>query len=219
MMPTGSIPYWRISCCTWERNEARGIAKCRDFGSHQNSKYPPAAARRGLLSASPSGSKPTTPRRFSQAAWFSAGSEPTRSRIICQAAMLRAPSGGGPIARETEHCGQKQMRCAADFCRGLIPTVCANMYMATDLCPASSSRLQRRQCRFSKGPFPGGQLRPERNSVSPAWWVQVCKGIPTSSNAEVQLDRPQTNSGFGWSSASSAASEPRISNGLQPLRT
>ena len=32
----------------------------------------------------------------------------------------------GPIAKETEHCGQKQMRCAEDFWRGLTPTVCAN---------------------------------------------------------------------------------------------
>src|SRR6266568_9035816 len=64
-------------------------------------------------------SKPTTPRKVSHAAWFSAGSELTRSRIICQATMLRAPSGGGPIAKETEHCGQKQIHCAADFCRGL----------------------------------------------------------------------------------------------------
>ena len=95
-------------------------------------------------------SKPTVPRSVSQAARFSAGSDPTSSRIICQAAMLRAPSGGGPIAKETEHCGQKQIRCAADFCRGLTPTVCANIYTATDLCPASSSRLQRRQCRFPK---------------------------------------------------------------------
>src|SRR5579863_2684175 len=76
------------------------------------------------------------------------------------AATFNAPSGGGPMARETEHCGQKQMRWAADFCRGLIPTVCANIYTATDLCPTSSSRLQRRQCRFSKG-SPGGQFRPK----------------------------------------------------------
>src|SRR6266566_9492495 len=95
-------------------------------------------------------SKPTTPRKVSHAAWFSAGSELTRSRIIRQATMLSAPSGGGPIAKQTEHCGQKQIRCAADFCRGLTPTVCANIYTATDLCPASSSRLQRRQCRFPK---------------------------------------------------------------------
>jgi len=66
------------------------------------------------------------------------------------AATLSAPSGGGPMARETEHCGQKQIRCAADFWRGLIPTVCANIYTATDLCPASSSRLQRRQYKVSK---------------------------------------------------------------------
>jgi len=57
------------------------------------------------------------------------------------------------MARETEHCGQKQIRRAADFCRGRIPTVCANMYTATDLCPGSNSRLQRRQYRFSNVPF------------------------------------------------------------------
>ena len=68
------------------------------------------------------------------------------------AARLSAPSGGGPMARETEHGGQKQMRCADDFCRGLIPTVCANMYTATDLCPTSISRLQRRQNKFPKVP-------------------------------------------------------------------
>jgi hypothetical protein len=86
----------------------------------------------------------------SHAAWLSAGSALTISLIICHAAMLRAPSGGGPIAKETEHCGQKQIRCAGDFWRGLIPTVCANMYTATDFCPDSSSRLQRRQNKCSK---------------------------------------------------------------------
>jgi hypothetical protein len=55
----------------------------------------------------------------------SAGSAPTMSRIMCQAATFSAPSGAGPIANETEHWGQKHMRCAADFCRGLTPTVCA----------------------------------------------------------------------------------------------
>jgi hypothetical protein len=58
---------------------------------------------------------------------------------------LRAPSGGIPIASDTAHCGQKQILCAPDFCRGLTPTVWANMYTATDLCPTSISRLQRRQ--------------------------------------------------------------------------
>jgi hypothetical protein len=120
------------------------------FLGHQNSKYPAARAEEGAPSVPVAGSNPNTPLRFSQAAWLSAGSEPTRSRIISQAAMLSAPSGGGPIARETAHCGQKEMRCAADFWRGLIPTVCANIYRATDLCPASSSRLQRRQRMFSK---------------------------------------------------------------------
>jgi hypothetical protein len=31
------------------------------------------------------------------------------------AATLRAPSGGGPMASETEHWGQKQIRWADDF--------------------------------------------------------------------------------------------------------
>jgi hypothetical protein len=30
------------------------------------------------------------------------------------------------MASETEHCGQKQIRWAEDFWRGLTPTVCAN---------------------------------------------------------------------------------------------
>jgi hypothetical protein len=123
------------------------------IGRIQNSKYPSVPVGRGRPSLSLAGSNPTIPRRLSQAAWFRAGSAPTSSRIIFHAAMLSAPSGGGPIARETEHWGQKQIRFAADFCRGLTPTVWANMYTATDLCPASISRLQRRQKRFSKGSF------------------------------------------------------------------
>jgi hypothetical protein len=100
------------------------------------------------------GRKPSSmPCRPSQAASVSAGSAPTRSRIICQAARLSAPSGAGPMARETEHCGQKQIRWAEDFWRGLTATVCANRYTATDFCPASSSRLQRRQYKLSKGFF------------------------------------------------------------------
>jgi hypothetical protein len=31
------------------------------------------------------------------------------------------------MASDTEHWGQKQIRWAEDFCRGLMPTVCANM--------------------------------------------------------------------------------------------
>ena len=112
----------------------------------QNSRYAPA---RGGSAAPPvpvAGSKPCSmPCRLSHAASVSAGSAPTMSRIICQAARLSAPSGAGPMASETEHCGQKQMRCAEDFWRGLTPTVCANRYTATDFCPASISRLQRRQ--------------------------------------------------------------------------
>jgi hypothetical protein len=71
------------------------------------------------------GRNPSIPRKASQAAAVNAGSELTNSLIISHAAMLRAPSGGGPMASETEHCGQKQMRWAADFCRGRIPTVWA----------------------------------------------------------------------------------------------
>jgi hypothetical protein len=145
------------------------------FASLQNSKYPPEA-RRETSSVPVAGSKPTTPRKVSHAAWFSAGSALTRSRIICQATMLSAPSGGGPMAKETEHCGQKQIRCAADFCRGLTPTVCANIYTATDLCPASSSRLQRRQCRFPKGFFLAAS--PPRKSIVSTPLVQVGRKIP-----------------------------------------
>src|ERR1700722_18664772 len=66
------------------------------------------------------------------------------SRIMSHATILSAPSGGGPIAKDTAHCGQKQIRFADDFCRGFTPTVCANMYTATDFCPVSISRLHRR---------------------------------------------------------------------------
>jgi len=81
------------------------------------------------------------------------------------------------MANETEHCGQKQIRCAADFWRGLIPTVCANIYTATDLCPASSSRLQRRQYKFSNRP-PRSKMWPTENTVATPRWQQVCRGIP-----------------------------------------
>jgi len=71
------------------------------------------------------GRKPPIPRKASHAEAVNAGSELTNSLIICQAAMFRAPSGGGPMASETEHCGQKHMRWADDFWRGRIPTVWA----------------------------------------------------------------------------------------------
>jgi hypothetical protein len=57
------------------------------------------------------------------------------------------------MASETEHCGQKQTRRAADFCRGFKPTVCANKTIAIDLCLSFSSLLQRRQYQFSNEPF------------------------------------------------------------------
>ena len=96
-----------------------------------------------------SGSIPVTPRSSSHAASVSWGSAQTMSRIICHAATLKAPCGAGPMASETEHWGQKLTRRADDFCRGLSPTVCANTYIAMHLCRQSSSRLQRRQYRFS----------------------------------------------------------------------
>ncbi len=97
------------------------------------------------------------------------------------AARLSAPSGGGPMARETEHCGQKQMRCADDFCRGLIPTVCANMYTATDLWPTSISRLQRRQNKFSKASLPGGTLSARTKIVSLSLFrCKYAEGFPES---------------------------------------
>src|SRR5579872_812091 len=77
--------------------------------------------------SSPDPSSPITPRKLSHAASFSEGSELTRSRIISHAAIFSAPSGGRPIASDTAHCGQKQIRCAPDFCLGFTPTVCANM--------------------------------------------------------------------------------------------
>jgi hypothetical protein len=147
-------------------------------GSVQNSKYPSVPVGRGRPSLSLAGSKPTIPRRLSQAAWFRDGSAPTSSRIIFHAAILSAPSGGGPIARETEHWGQKQIRFAADFCRGLTPTVWANMYTATDLCPASISRLQRRQNRFSKGSFLAAGCGPRKYSLHVLPGRKVRRKIP-----------------------------------------
>jgi hypothetical protein len=61
------------------------------------------------------GNHPVTFCRFSHAASVKAGSEVTMSRSICQAATFSAPSGGGPIANDTEHGGQKQILCADDF--------------------------------------------------------------------------------------------------------
>jgi len=150
--------------CTFSERKTRAVSDYgwRGLGSNSSKlEISSRGATRAIIGAV-AGSKPTTPRKVSHAAWFSAGSELTRSRIICHATMLSAPSGGGPIAKETEHCGQKQIRCAADFCRGLTPTVCANIYTATDLCPASSSRLQRRQCRFPTGFFLAASSREEK---------------------------------------------------------
>ena len=73
---------------------------------------------------------------------------------MSQAAMFSDPSGASPIASDTEHCGQNEMRCADDFWRGLIPTVWANMYIDTNLLPGSSERSQRKQCGLSKSPLP-----------------------------------------------------------------
>src|SRR5580692_2225249 len=66
-------------------------------------------------SSLPEGSRPMTPRRLSHAASLSEGSALTSSRIISHATIFNAPSGGMPIANDTAHCGQKQIRCAVDF--------------------------------------------------------------------------------------------------------
>src|SRR5580658_40702 len=60
-----------------------------------------------------------------------------------------------------------------------MPTVCANIYTATDLCPASSSRLQRRQYKFSKGP-PGGFIAKEEILSSSLENRKYAEGFPRS---------------------------------------
>ena len=128
---------------------------------------------------SPGASLLQSPCRLSQAASVRDGSAPTISRIICQAARLSAPSGAGPMASETEHCGQKQMRWAEDFCRGLTPVVCANTNTATDFCPASISRLQRRQYKLSKDSVsccPQSSVPVSVSKTLP--FAQVCRKIP-----------------------------------------
>jgi len=82
------------------------------------------------------------------------------------------------MARETEHCGQKQIRWAADFWRGLMPTVCANMYTATDLCLVSSSLLQRRQYQFSKRTFLVAGLRPRKYCLPTRVAHKYVEGFP-----------------------------------------
>jgi hypothetical protein len=116
------------------------------------------------------------------------------SRIICHAARLSAPSGAGPMASETEHCGQKQIRCAGDFWRGLTPTVCANRNTATDFCPASSSRLQRRQYRLSKSSVPSSEIysRYFRQGAAGRTSMQKDSGARTSVDS-ANCARPSTN--------------------------
>ncbi len=150
----------------------------------QNSKYAPARVGCAPPSVPVAGSKPSSiPCRLSQAASVSAGSAPTMSRIICQAARLNAPSGAGPIASETEHCGQKQIRCAEDFWRGLTPTVCAKRNTATDFCPASSSRLQRRQYKLSKSPVSESRVVFTLLSPRRCRWHKYVEGFPQARTA------------------------------------
>jgi len=81
--------------------------------------------------------------------------------------------------QRTEHCGQKQMRWAEDFCRGLTPVVCANTNTATDFCPASISRLQRRQYKLSKDSVsccPQSSVPVTVSKTLP--FAQVCRKIP-----------------------------------------
>lgn len=92
------------------------------------------------------------------------------------------------MARETEHCGQKQIRCAVDFCRGRMPTVCANIYTATDLCPASSSQLQRKQRRCSTL-LPCGLVAAKQHTVSASLRMQVGRKIPVQQEPHFALGR------------------------------
>jgi hypothetical protein len=162
----------------------------------QNSKYAPERVGCAPPPVPVAGSKPSSiPCRLSHAASVRAGSAPTMSRIICQAARLSAPSGAGPIASETEHCGQKHIRCAEDFWRGLTPTVCANKYTATDFCPASNSRLQRRQYRLSKSPVSGCLQSCVHATVSKALPVaQVCRRIPARAGTKVYSSQKRITS-------------------------
>jgi hypothetical protein len=139
-------------------------------------------------------SKPTTPRKVSHAAWFSAGSELTRSRIICQATMLRAPSGGGPIAKETEHCGQKQIRCAADFCRGLTLRS-ARTYTRQPICvPLRAPDYSADNAGFPK--VCSSQRAPPRKNIVSTPLVQVGRKIPVVDGlaSRTPCRKPQINS-------------------------
>jgi 8-oxo-dGTP pyrophosphatase MutT (NUDIX family) len=119
------------------------------------------------------------------------------------------------MASETEHCGQKQIRCAEDFCRGLTPTVCAKRKTATDFCPVSNSRLQRRQYKpFSKGhssgPFGPNEIQTTFSNGRP--WAQVCRRIPATSEPSFALGRSGC---FAHSTVMGAGSSAKITRELR----
>src|SRR2546429_2388042 len=157
----------------------------------QNSKYP----RAGPPSVPVAVSSPSTPRKVSHAAWFSAGSELTRSRIICQATMLRAPSGGGPIAKETEHCGAE----TNSLCRRFLPRsypyglrehIHGNRFVSRFELPITAQTMQ-----VSQGSVPRGELPPRKNIVSMPL-VQVGRKTPVVDGlaSRTPCRKPQINS-------------------------
>jgi len=87
--------------------------------------HPRIGSRLSSATPSPASNKRTVPRRFS--------TRLIQRRIGADEIADHIPRGDvqGTSAKaqrqRDRHCGQNTIRCAPDFCRGLIPTVCANM--------------------------------------------------------------------------------------------
>src|SRR5256884_5552526 len=108
--------------------------------------------------------------------------------------MLRAPSGGGPIAKETEHCGQKQIRCAADFCRGLTLRS-ARTYTRQPICvPLRAPDYSADNAGFPK--VCSSQRAPAKKNIVSTPLVQVGRKIPVVDGlaSRTPCRKPQINS-------------------------
>ncbi len=152
------------------------------------SPHPALRSRDFTSDSSPLPSK-AFPRRLSHAALFNDGSALTSPRIISHAAIFSAPSGGIPIASDTAHWGQKQTRCAPDFCRGFTPTVIANIYTETDLSPASICRRHRKQ-EICKSSLPFQRTCDDPHTLSEAIRApQVRRKIPPGDGVGQVLSR------------------------------
>src|SRR5206468_6171750 len=108
--------------------------------------------------------------------------------------MLRAPSGGGPIAKETEHCGQKQIHCAADFCRGLTLRS-ARTYTRQPIVSRFELPITTQTMQVSQRSVPRSEVPPRKNIVSTPL-VQVGRKIPTVGRLACRTPcrKPQINS-------------------------